>query len=807
MGKFPKHTEGSTVVNSFSVTLKEGAVDCEIAEYWHPLHITSVSCENKEKRIITRTVGISKTDQTNFTSSIKGTLGIKNLLALESELKSSRNITITTQNSVTDSLEKEFAAPPCKEKNIAVYQLVRQYEFIVKKPKRFGIFKERIKKVIVKDYLDVYDDVTEIIANYEECDCQKPLQEEKYYTVSGQLNNLHTTTYIGITNGKLKIWNQEVPIPSGSSAFKNQRVRITNKDIPEYLKFIAGLEDEFYDLDITSVTEDKGDLKVNSESASEKKSSGAVLTPDDFINQPEVLKSIQKLKVKFGENYEKLKVSDVLDQYGNQYVDLVQKGGGVLGVALAGYTYVLEEAGIRFLRLAGTSAGAINTALLASIDGVIDSPDGTRLHHKSGKKSKRILQYITSLNFFNLVDGHPFARWIIKNFITNKSFTKQVKQVASFILGSLLVLLFCNTLFLGLSYKYDWADTLAKITFVLTGFNILLIAAITFYSSFLFSRLRSCGYGINPGKFFYEWIKNILIENNVHTIKDLQDKMEVPIPGIRLRKAHPTGIDGLNGDVTFITSELVSQNKIEFPRMWNLFRSDPDALHPARFVRASMSIPIFFESHMIPDIDRSDPAIMEAWKEYFGVDQEDIPHIARFADGGMLSNFPVNIFYNPKVVEPRIPSFGINLDDSEPDTIDGSDAYTWSLSNYAGRIINTMRNYYDKDFMMKNKVFTKGIGNIKLSEFNWLNFFISDDDKKRMFVKGAEAACDFLLNFNWEEYQQKRIEMQQMIEQGQKKQEEKKNAFNKTSFRSFILEDEDKLDDPDLTNENLNVNV
>ena len=36
------------------------------------------------------------------------------------------------------------------------------------------------------------------------------------------------------------------------------------------------------------------------------------------------------------------------------------EGGGVLGIALTGYTYILEQAGIRFLGVGGTSAGSIN---------------------------------------------------------------------------------------------------------------------------------------------------------------------------------------------------------------------------------------------------------------------------------------------------------------------------------------------------------------------------------------------------------------------------------------------------------------
>ena len=75
-------------------------------------------------------------------------------------------------------------------------------------------------------------------------------------------------------------------------------------------------------------------------------------------------------------------------------------------------------------------------------------------------------------------------------------------------------------------------------------------------------------------------------------------------------------------------------------------------------------------------------------------------------------------------------------------------------------MFNTVRFYYDKDFLIKNSVFEKGIGKIPLAEFNWLNFFLSDDDKKKMFIKGAQAATAFLKTFDWNGYQQNRTDMQ-----------------------------------------------
>jgi|GEM_PF-3705983 len=90
-----------------------------------------------------------------------------------------------------------------------------------------------------------------------------------------------------------------------------------------------------------------------------------MMTYEDFTGQPEfqeMLKEAEKLKGKV--------FSDVIDSEGRQYVDLVQEGGGVLGIALVGYTYILETAGIRFFNRAGASAGASNTLVLAGTDSI-----------------------------------------------------------------------------------------------------------------------------------------------------------------------------------------------------------------------------------------------------------------------------------------------------------------------------------------------------------------------------------------------------------------------------------------------------
>jgi NTE family protein len=66
--------------------------------------------------------------------------------------------------------------------------------------------------------------------------------------------------------------------------------------------------------------------------------------------------------------------------------DLVLEGGGVKGIGLAGAIVVLAEAGYRFPRAAGTSAGAIGAVLVAAIE-------------KSGQDMTVLRDYLAELDY------------------------------------------------------------------------------------------------------------------------------------------------------------------------------------------------------------------------------------------------------------------------------------------------------------------------------------------------------------------------------------------------------------------------
>ncbi len=470
------------------------------------------------------------------------------------------------------------------------------------------------------------------------------------------------------------------------------------------------------------------------------------LSEKDFTSHPEVKTCLESLNKIFPKE-NPLIVSDVLDATGNQYAHLVQKGGGVLGVALVGYTYILEMMGIRFLKLAGTSAGAINTALM------------TVIGNKQEIKSPGVLRVICDLDFFSLVDGHPVARKIIKKFITDEGFVKKTLRWVAFLLGLFIFFMIADIVLIGLRHSHPALNGWVWISLAGTFLSCAAIIYLGVFAASLMKKLKNAGFGINPGDYFYDWMKKQFKDNGVVTVSDLINKAAVPVPGMYLRVDNPEKLNGLNGSVAFITSELSSKNKILFPEMCDLFRNKEDinTLQPAGFVRASMAIPLFFESWFINDIPCTDPEIKRKWMDRFN--EPDPPSNARFVDGGILSNFPINLFYNPKVNIPRLPVFGIDLDDSTPGD-KGKNAQNWSLGGYFGRMFSTIQNFSDKEFLLKNKVYEKGVGKVKVAQFNWLNFFLPPQKKIDLFVLGAQAATAFLKEFDWETYKCDRAGMQ-----------------------------------------------
>lgn len=457
-----------------------------------------------------------------------------------------------------------------------------------------------------------------------------------------------------------------------------------------------------------------------------------------------------------------------------EYVNYVQEGGGVLGVALVGYTYVLEKMGFRFLKLAGTSAGAINTMMLAAVDR--KNYPGQDFRYQS----EIILQEMLNYNFWKLVDGHWLARWFIKLFINKPLGTKILKWlfIASiavplfYALYALLIQIFPGTYL----YENGFVNFHRVITIVAIVASVVLLVGIGLFLFFRY-RFARAGYGVNTGREFHKWMTDILQRNGIHTSADLEAAMKDRCCNLSLRqerldlRIHGDNTDIVSPYLTIVASDITTQTKVEFPLMAKDYWQNPDAVNPADFVRASMAIPIFFEPFKV-DVPQSvqDRSDFQQQKALKAEKVKDEPKQISFVDGGILSNFPINVFHNPNIAVARMPTFGVKLEDEDHIT-EGSEVKSRrGLLSFVGQVFSTIRFYYDRDFLKRNEIYEKSIAHVDLEKINWLNFGISIDEQRELFIKGAEAARTFFLGgdiwvdgkkkvfdaFSWQRFKEER---------------------------------------------------
>lgn len=474
--------------------------------------------------------------------------------------------------------------------------------------------------------------------------------------------------------------------------------------------------------------------------------------------------------------------SDLLDAEGHQYVEFVQEGGGVWGSALVGYLYGLEIFGIRFLKVAGTSAGAINTMLIAACK------------TKEDAKSKVIKDILFDWNFADFMDGKPYIRTTIHAMLNNKNFLK----INLYIMVAVLV--FFGILAFVLPTKAIWETKL------LFAIPLLLVIIGTLCLAKLYRDLRKRNSGLNPGNTFLKQMKDALEGFGIKTVAQLNEKFvqsgkdlnlnyrygngteyydialksieeirennKKHIDEIRYRIFYDSTVNNeyyrndpfylLKSEYIVITTDINAKIKVELPTMANLYWSEEELKHssPAEFVRASMSVPFFLEP-MQKRVNKEDDSVKYAWKFWMNTQQENINPVGIFIDGGSISNFPMDLFHAADIFYPRMPLFGVQLT-SDSDLISEkgktSEEILKSPLSYAGNIIDTLRGFNDKTFLTKHTFYHLfSIQTVNCGTSSWLNFFMKREEKEELFNRGFQAALDFLHQFDWEKYKCERM--------------------------------------------------
>jgi len=453
--------------------------------------------------------------------------------------------------------------------------------------------------------------------------------------------------------------------------------------------------------------------------------------------------------------------------YRRPVIDLVQQGGSMLGIALLGYTYTLERAGIRFRSMAGTSAGAINTLLNAALPEKIYQEESPFCQGRQAVKSELLAYVVANKNFASFLDRKGTVGRLQQLLLRH---INGINKIMPLFLVALPIIL------LGLSFGIY--SLLNKLVFNrsngLTEKEISVydfitgtagIAAVVLFALLLIFRLFKNYMGINPGEVVYQWLTQILKTPyvNVQTTKDLMDRRKA-IKVYSDATGTPQVLPGSDTRLVIISANLTHNRIVKFPEnSSDYWKADyTDWVSPAAYVRASMSLPFIFYAFIPMDrhvADNNSTLLLNKESR----PPTKVHKLARFVDGGMLSNFPIREFHVPPTARPNYPTFGVLLGSGilekpvQPGAAADKKFWTESVFKYVLSFISTFRNFYDKDFLFTHPEFSQLVQAVDTKKFNSLDFGMDLPTKTKLFCKGVEAAMRQLDNFDWNQYVKTRV--------------------------------------------------
>ncbi len=317
-----------------------------------------------------------------------------------------------------------------------------------------------------------------------------------------------------------------------------------------------------------------------------------------------------------------------------QFCDLVMEGGGVKGIALVGAVDALRDAGYRFKRVAGTSAGAIVGSLVAA--------------GMPGDELATLMRQVDYRKFQDesLVDRLPLGK---------------------------------------------------AMSLLAEG-------------------------GVYEGDYLQNWLGEQLAQCGVRTFDDLS----YDDPGLELTASQRFRLVVMVSDVSHgRLSRLPWDYQTYYAR-------DPGHQMVADAVRASMSIPFFYEPVRITGSDRKESVLV---------------------DGGMLSNFPIDVFDRGNGA-PRWPTFGLKLS-ARP----GSQRVRFAVRDTLSMtraMIGTMASSHDQMHIDEPSVIDRTIF-IDTFGVSSTDFNLDRATAENLYRNGRDATAKFLDAWDWDAYKSRHL--------------------------------------------------
>ena len=236
--------------------------------------------------------------------------------------------------------------------------------------------------------------------------------------------------------------------------------------------------------------------------------------------------------------------------------------------------------------------------------------------------------------------------------------------------------------------------------------------------------------GIYPGDYLEEWLTPHLLHFGVTNFGDLK-LTETEDPGMSLA-------DGHDYRLVVHTSDITRSELVRLPWDYPIYGHGPDDQAVVKAVRASMSIPFFFEP---VTFDARDAIVTVPTPGGGTVVRHHAAGTVTWVDGGMLRNFPIGAFDRVDGKAPRWPTIGIKLSSLQTDfPSTNSCASALAVGTHCLRTMMNEWDAYAVDAATATRTIFVDNGGLTATQFD-----LTQEQQDMLFLNGVTAATQFVI--------------------------------------------------------------
>jgi NTE family protein len=235
--------------------------------------------------------------------------------------------------------------------------------------------------------------------------------------------------------------------------------------------------------------------------------------------------------------------------------------------------------------------------------------------------------------------------------------------------------------------------------------------------------------GLYKGDFIEQWVADQLATKNVRTFRDL--------PLEKDSKADPLMMDRDRAYKLVVTATDITRGRgVRLP--WDYreaFGLDPDEQSVAKAVRMSLSIPVYFRPREL-----TNPTTGQT---------------STIIDGGVMTNFPVELFDRQDGQRPRWPTLGVgvipDLPGADSTLFPGLPVRLSGPLRVVEATIATAISGHDQTYLAQPRN-AERVFRINTKSVGIVDFGVDDERRAHLAANGARAAERFLRRWNWDDY-------------------------------------------------------